>query len=66
VTTAMYVNHSHVHRLEYSLLSVLTTFICTFRPHRSTTYEDAACCYWPSSVVCHLGWVHGWAQGTMY
>jgi len=23
-----------------------------FRPHRSTTYVDAACCYRPSSVVC--------------
>jgi len=24
----------------------------TSRPHRSTTYVDAACCYTPSSVVC--------------
>jgi len=23
-----------------------------FRPHRSTTYVDAACCYRPSIVVC--------------
>jgi len=23
-----------------------------FKPHRSTTYVDAACCYRPSSVVC--------------
>jgi len=23
-----------------------------FRPHRSTTHVDAACCYRPSSVVC--------------
>ena len=23
-----------------------------FRPHRGTTYVDAACCYLPSSMVC--------------
>jgi len=23
-----------------------------FRPHCSTTYVDAACCYQPSTVVC--------------
>jgi len=22
------------------------------RPHRSTAYIDAACCYWRSSVIC--------------
>ena len=30
---------------------VLTQFVI-FRPHRSTTYVDAAYCYRPSSVVC--------------
>jgi len=25
---------------------------CHFRPHRSTTYIDAASCYKPSSMVC--------------
>jgi len=28
------------------------TFTIIIRPHRSTTYEDAAYCYRPSSVVC--------------
>ena len=27
-------------------------FVFLFRPHRSTTYLDAACCYRRSSVVC--------------
>jgi len=31
---------------------VCTTNVCIIRPHRSTTYLDAAYCYRPSSVVC--------------
>ena len=30
----------------------LQDFSIIIRPHRSTTYVDAACCYRPSSVVC--------------
>jgi len=29
-----------------------TEGFCIIRPHRSTTYVNAAYCYWPSSVVC--------------
>jgi len=29
-----------------------TAFVLLFRPHRSITYVDAACCYRRSSVVC--------------
>jgi len=32
------------------------------RPHGSTTYTDAACCYRPSSVVCRsVSLSHYWA-----
>jgi len=30
---------------------VLLSLLIIIRPHRSTTYVDAACCYRPSSVV---------------
>ena len=33
-------------------LTVLPVICLVFRPHRSTTYVDAAYCYQPSSVVC--------------
>ena len=32
--------------------SVLALSVCVFRPHRSTTYVNAAYSYRPSSVVC--------------
>ena len=36
---------------EYML--VLTAYLVIIvRPHHSTTYVDAACCYRPSSVIC--------------
>jgi len=34
------------------ILSWFLFFVRHFRPHRSTTYVDAAFCYRPSSVVC--------------
>jgi len=34
------------------VLSYLFVFLCVFRPHRSTTYIDAAWCSRRSSVVC--------------
>jgi len=33
------------------LAAVLATVALLFRPHRSTTYVDAAYCYRPSSLV---------------
>jgi len=30
----------------------LSVHFIIIRPHRSTTYADAACCYRPRSVVC--------------
>jgi len=35
---------------KYDLLSNWWTSL--FRPHRSTSYVDVACCYRPSSVIC--------------
>jgi len=32
-------------------------FIFLFRPHRHTTYVDAAYCYRPPSVVCRSVWL---------
>jgi len=31
---------------------VVVAAVAVIRPHHSTTYVDAAYCYWPSSVVC--------------
>jgi len=38
------------HILNQRMISVQSMFV--FRPHRSTTYVDAAYCYRSSSVVC--------------
>jgi len=42
----------HGMTLHYIMLYNIIVIII-IRPHRSTTYVDAAYCYWPSSVVCH-------------
>jgi len=34
------------------LLWPLVIIVVLVRPHRSTMYADASCCYRPSSVVC--------------
>jgi len=33
-------------------VELLLPLVIIIKPHRSTTYVDAACCYRPSSVVC--------------
>ena len=31
---------------------IIVIIVIVIRPHHSTVYVDAACCYIPSSVVC--------------
>jgi len=40
------------HLTSAPLVSVCICLCVIIRPHCSTTYVDAAYCYWPSSVVC--------------
>ena len=41
---------------------LLLLLIIIIRPHCSTMYIDATCCYWPSSVVCRsVGLTQLWA-----
>jgi len=36
--------------------TALASSLAAVRPHRCTTYVEAACCYRPSSVVCRSDW----------